>query len=192
MNCRGVSRRLSAYIDNDLSPGIRDAVEEHLNSCILCKRRLTELETIVNAARNLVPLSVSEGFAQRVMTLVFAQHNSREAVVFLRNKIALASVGFMVAAAAIFLILGPSSRKISSSTYSAQEGPSVGFPGIPDFYAHPETKLYSFPIPENAMTDQLSREDSSSTTDSTSRIDQFVFPDAQNVKQNVNMNYQGK
>src|SRR5512138_1383876 len=183
MNCRGVSRRLSAYIDDNLSPGIREAVEEHLNTCVPCRRQLAEFEAIVNAARNLAPLSISDGFAQRVVALVSSQETARETFGFLRNRLTLAGVGFMVAAMAIFFILGPTSRNLTPYQPVAQEGTAVGFPGVSDFSTHPETKVYSFPVPENTENSQLSSADSILKADSASWIDGLIIPGGQDVRQ---------
>ena len=191
MNCRGVSRRLSAYIDNNLSPGIREAVEEHLNTCIPCRRQLSEFDAIVTAARNLAPFEVSDGFTERVVDYVVSQRNAHATLLVLRNKLTLAGVGFMVAAAAIFFLMGPPSNHMSRNSFTAQEGPAASFPGVPDLYSHPETKVYSFPLPEDAQNSQLAGNDSI-TADSASHFDQFVMPDAQGVKQNVNFNVQGR
>jgi hypothetical protein len=191
MNCRGVSHRLSAFIDNNLSPGIREAVEEHLNSCVPCRRQLSEFEAIVTAARNLAPMTVSEGFTDRVIAYITSEHNAHETLLVLRSKLTLAGVGFMVAAAAIFFLLGPPSNRVPHNSFTAQEGPAVGFPGVPDLYSHPEAKVYSFPLPEDAQNSQLARNDSMAA-DSASSFDQFVLPGVQGVKQNVNIKVQGR
>ena len=36
MNCKGVIRELSNYIDGDLDPGLRTELERHLNHCEDC------------------------------------------------------------------------------------------------------------------------------------------------------------
>jgi hypothetical protein len=190
MNCRGASRRLSAYIDDDLSPGIRQTVEDHLAGCVTCKRKLAEFEAIVVAAQNLTPLSVSGEFTERVMKTVSSRQETHEAFNLLRNRLTLAGVGFMVTGAAIFFILGPASRNTTSQLpVTAQEGTSTASSEIPDLYAHPETKLQSFPIPENVDNNQLQNNDTLLAADSISRIDEFVLPDVQRVKQNVNVKF---
>ncbi len=109
MNCRGVSHRLSAYIDNDLSPGIKQGVEDHLQYCISCKRKLSEFRAIVIAAQQLKPMAVSRGFENRVLQAIHNRQETREVLSNFRYRLTLAGVAFMVTSAAIFFVVGPPS-----------------------------------------------------------------------------------
>src|SRR5262245_25846553 len=48
------TEKLSEYLDDELSPGERRAVEEHLAVCTECARALDELRQVVQKARELV------------------------------------------------------------------------------------------------------------------------------------------
>jgi hypothetical protein len=188
MNCRGVSRRLSAYIDNDLSPGIKQAVEEHLQQCPGCKRQLSEFKAIVTAARNLPALCVREDFGERVIHAVNSRQETQEVLGAFRYRFTLAGVAFMVTSAAIFFMVGPPSADVSRTFLSAQDSLMRQSPGVPDFYTHPETKVQSFPVPEGPMPQQVTG-DGVAPADSTARIDEFILPDIEKVKENVNRKF---
>ena len=188
MNCRGVSRRLSAFIDNDLSPGIRQAVEEHLQHCLSCKRQLGEFEAIVTAARDLPSLKVTDGFGERVVMSINSQQETKEVLGALRYRFTIAGAAFMVTSAAVFFLVGPPSTDVTS-TYSDVQDSLRQSPVTPDFWAHPETKVSSFPVPEGATSQQAIDSKSVLGNDSTVRIEEYVLPDYQRVKETVDRKF---
>jgi anti-sigma factor RsiW len=188
MNCRGVSRRLSAYIDNDLSPGIRQGVEEHLQHCISCKRKLMEFEAIIAAARNLAPMTASEGFQDRVVESIHAHRETHEILSNLRYRLTLAGVAFMVTSAAIFFIIGPPSSNVVSSLAGVSNPSVVDSTQAPDFFSHPETKVASFPVPESSEAVQFSQEQNLVPVDS-ARPNEFALPNLQKVNQKVDKQF---
>lgn len=195
MNCRGVSRRLSAYIDSDLSPGIRQSVDEHLQSCRSCKQKLAELRAIVIAAHNMPPLKVSGGFKERVLAVV---HEGRGGSPWrsgtVRLRLAMAGAGFVTAAALVFFLAGPPFSSVTTSgpgeknqiTTDSQE--QVVAPAGLDFTDDPRIKIESFPVPEGAASIDLIRDDSLLVADSTSRIDEFILPVVEKSREKVNVN----
>ena len=193
MNCRGVSRRLSAYIDNELSPGIVQSVEEHLQSCAVCKRKLNEFRAISEAARLLPSLGVSEGFKERVLESAKARREGSVAFYGFRMRAALAGLAFVGAATAVFFISGP--RQLSTPSANLGTGPenvnsgSIDIDsGTLDFTADPKIKIQSFPVPEGAKAlDRL--QDSLLLADSASKIDEFVLPVVEKTKENVNIKF---
>lgn len=190
MNCRGVSRRLSAYIDNDLSPGIKQAMDEHLQTCIGCKRRLSEYEAVIEAAHVIKPLTISDGFSQKVTEAIRSRQPIREVQGVVHYRFTLAGVAFVTAAAAIFFLVGPPATENLNPTFSGTEDRSVSeTPGVTDFYEHPETKVSSFPIPEGSEAARFSANDSLLRNDSTSRVDEFILPSVQEVRENVNVKF---
>ena len=48
--------KLSDYLDDELSPGERAAVDAHLADCPECRHVRTELQRVVGSARGLMPL----------------------------------------------------------------------------------------------------------------------------------------
>ncbi len=183
MNCRGVSRRLSAYIDQDLSPGIRQAVDEHLQTCIICKRKLNEFEAIVAAARNLAPLTISGKFESRVMEAVKSRRETHEILTGLRYRLTLAGVAFMVTSAAIFFVVGPPSSTIPTGYTTSPIGP-VPETNAPDFVAHPEIRVPNFPVPVGTESTALSQTQVFTPSDSI-RPDVIIQSNIQKVNENV-------
>jgi hypothetical protein len=62
--------RLSEYLDEELSPGERAAVDAHLTQCVACARTLDDLRRVVTTARALPPRGPDRdlwaGIAERV------------------------------------------------------------------------------------------------------------------------------
>jgi len=195
MNCRGVSRRLSAYIDNDLSPGIRQSVEEHLQSCRSCRQKLAELKAIVTAAHNMPPLKVSGGFKERVLAAVHDGGKSSLRLGAVRLRFALAGAAFVTAAALVFFFAGPPSSSVITSgsgekvqiTTDSQE--QTDAPAALDFTDDPRIKIESFPVPEGAASMDLTHDDSLLLADSASRIDEFILPVIEKSRENVNVKF---
>ncbi|MBU0952265.1 MAG: zf-HC2 domain-containing protein [Elusimicrobia bacterium] len=55
MNCKKIEEFLSAYIDNQLSPGLKKDVDLHLKGCLNCSKRLADLKTVVGLVSSLEP-----------------------------------------------------------------------------------------------------------------------------------------
>jgi len=194
MNCRGVSRRLSAYIDDELSPGIRESMAEHLGICASCARKHADLQAISEAARNLPPLEVSEGFKERV--LASSRSGQEKIGIFygFRSKAVLAGMAFVATAAAVFFVVGPQSSSIIPAIpgpeASAEAPHSGGEPSATlDFVDDPTVKIESFPVPEGARVGDLTKEDSLLLADSTSKTDEFILPVMEKTKENVNIKF---
>jgi hypothetical protein len=60
----------------------------------------------------------------------------------------------------------------------------VNTQGGPDFYSHPETKVHSFPVPEGVQSSLLAGE-KLAPVDSTPRVDEFVLPSMEKVREDV-------
>jgi hypothetical protein len=182
MNCRGVSRRLSAFIDNDLSPGIRQSVEEHLRVCRPCARRLEELEAIVASARTLPPLELSAGLKERILATIPWSPRPVLLTRGIRVKFALAGSAFAAAAVLVLLLAGPrqSTEMAAPGGIGTHDGQGIAVQadsaGSMDFTDNPRMKIESFPVPEGAESLFMAEDDSLLLADSTSRIDEFVMP----------------
>ena len=59
-SCEQIEPMLSAYLDNELEPAERTAVERHVESCERCARELNELRGVVNASEELAAPSVDD------------------------------------------------------------------------------------------------------------------------------------
>jgi hypothetical protein len=107
----------------------------------------------------------------------------------LRYRLTLAGVAFTGAAAIIFFLVGPPSLSVQRTMTTSVEKSPVMTPMAPDFYSNPEVKVKSFPVPEGTGIRDFSGNDSVLSTDSTSRIDEFVLPEVQKVREKVNVKF---
>jgi len=165
-------------------------MDEHLETCIGCKRRLAEFEAVIEAAHVMKPLALSEGFSQRVAEAIRARQESRQVTGIVRYRFSLAGVAFVAAAASIFFLVGPQSNENLTPVFTGTEDrPVSDNPTVTDFYEHPETKVSSFPIPEGAEAARFTESDSLPVNDSLSRIDEFLLPSVQEVRENVNVKF---
>jgi len=109
-----VSRRLSAYLDGELSPLRAGAVERHVARCATCASRLKGLRRTQAALRAAPPsASPAEGWA-RLRERMTAPSGARAWVAPRRRPLAwgiAAAAGILVlAAAALYLGAGPEGR----------------------------------------------------------------------------------
>lgn len=51
LHCEEVNELLSAYMDNELSQGLEEAVELHLDNCAICEKKLYEMEKVSNVIK---------------------------------------------------------------------------------------------------------------------------------------------
>jgi len=67
MTCRGVRRRLSAYMDGDLRAAEAGRMAAHLEACAACGARWRSLRGALDALADLPRLEGSDGIASRVL-----------------------------------------------------------------------------------------------------------------------------
>ena len=74
MNCTGFDERLAEYLEGELEPAERHAVQAHMTSCVRCTALVRDLERISADAGQLAELSPSRdlwaGIAERIETPV--------------------------------------------------------------------------------------------------------------------------
>lgn len=78
MDCDKAKRKLSAYIDNELSVKEKAAVLEHLNSCKTCPAELALLTGIDVFAKKIKPIQVSSGFRDGLWERIRNEENAGE------------------------------------------------------------------------------------------------------------------
>jgi len=66
MDCRECREKLTEYLDDELSAGEAEAVEEHTSGCERCRREMEELRRTVEAVRDLPRHRVPGGMADEV------------------------------------------------------------------------------------------------------------------------------
>lgn len=102
MYCRDIQRRLSAYLDGELPPAMRDAFFDHLQECASCCDALGEAafqETIVATVMK-VPMKAPSAVRHNVMSAISAQ--TRQPVpTTLWNRLALRPAAMMTAVLAL-------------------------------------------------------------------------------------------
>jgi len=190
MNCRGAFRRLSAYIDNALSPGIRRALDEHLKGCPSCRKKLAEFKVISSAAGDLPPFEVPEGFADRVLIAVKKQQKTREVVGNIRYKLAFASAAFTVAAIAVFFVFGTGANDISMARSSEFLQEALGTPDPPQMNEYSDLKkLKVWIVPPEIRERDIVQDSLFMMADSSSIIDNFVLPGVNNSQEYVNIRF---
>lgn len=66
MNCRNVVRELSSYLDEDLDPALRQAIEQHLGNCEDCHLLVDTTKKTIQIFCNSEPLPLSEDVRNRL------------------------------------------------------------------------------------------------------------------------------
>ena len=75
MDCHTVVSRLSAYQDNELTVGDREALESHLSGCPACKEQFLKLQQAWEALGCLPDLNVSPGFYRQIQRRLNEKRN---------------------------------------------------------------------------------------------------------------------
>lgn len=73
MRCRKIHRLLSLYLDGEVRPPQREAVEEHLRSCAKCRAALNDLRLLVSQAENLAPATLTSDLWPAIERRVLGQ-----------------------------------------------------------------------------------------------------------------------
>jgi anti-sigma factor RsiW len=147
MNCRKVSRRLSAFIEEDLQAGEKNLIEEHLKTCSACRRKVADLRLIRETAARLPRQEPGPYFVNRVLCAISQHRNPREILTGWRYRLSLSGVAFVIAASMTFFVIGPPSTMIAESP-SGQGNLQAGFVPVIDSATITEK---GFPVPEGAL-----------------------------------------
>ena len=107
VNCEHVWREISNYLEGDIEPGLRAAVEEHVRGCKRCTAVLDGTRNVVQLYGDERMVEVPLGYSQRLQRRL-EENMSRSRRGFL---------GWMVAAAAAVLVAG--SFEVARSSVSS-------------------------------------------------------------------------
>jgi anti-sigma factor RsiW len=121
VKCEEVWREISNYLDREIEPGLRLAMEEHIRGCQHCAAVLDGTQNVVQLYGDERMMEVPLGFSQRL------QHRLDEKVFPTRRGF----LGWMVAAAAALLIAGGIELRRAPSRLdvrSQQAQPGAGIP----------------------------------------------------------------
>ena len=67
VECKKIKELLQLYIDNDLTPYEKGAVEGHLKECLTCRTELNGLSSTVKLIKSLPEISPPPDFMEKVM-----------------------------------------------------------------------------------------------------------------------------
>lgn len=116
MKCSKVRKKLSAYIDDALSPAEKNIIAKHLRSCPKCRKTLSDTEMTISTIKGLEEIIPPSWLTQKIMTKVKSEakgdKNSLLRKLFypLHIKLPIEAVGiFLVAITALYVFrtMGP-------------------------------------------------------------------------------------
>lgn len=70
MNCKKIKELLQLYIDNTLTFGEKQLVEQHLEKCSACRAELKSLSATVRLIKSLPEISTSPDFTEKLMSKI--------------------------------------------------------------------------------------------------------------------------
>jgi len=70
MKCRKIKKLLPLYIDNALTFGEKQIVEEHLKECPTCRAQLKSLSSMVKIIESLPEISPPPDFTEKVISKI--------------------------------------------------------------------------------------------------------------------------
>jgi predicted anti-sigma-YlaC factor YlaD len=162
MNCRKVSRWLSAYIEGDLLPGQVFRMDEHLRNCAQCNEKLVDMRLIIQTSGELEKQQPGPYFVNRLLCAIGAKKRPFEILMGWQAKIALSGVSFVAAAIVTFLTLGPqlanlpiADNQVGNTTEMAA---SSGVQSQDNFIS-----VKGFPVPDEALKRDMAMIESSKT-----------------------------
>jgi len=101
MKCYEVKRKLSAYLDGEVSSAEKREIAEHLETCSVCQDQLSVLSKIIDALGVLEGMQPPPYFISRVRQCV---RDERESIPFL-ERIRGVAISFATAAAVVTAVL---------------------------------------------------------------------------------------
>ncbi len=117
--------RLSAFLDGELSPQERSAVERHVATCQDCQWNLETLRQTVQWMRELPTVAVPRAFTVRVPTQPARAPRRRWTVPVLQGATALVAVLLLFAVAGDYLLTGYLPGSVSETDMVKQEATAV-------------------------------------------------------------------
>ena len=119
VNCEQVWREVSNYLDGEVTPGLRAAIEEHVRGCQHCTAVVDGTRNVIELYGDERMLEVPLGFGQRL------HHRLDQSMPGNRRSF----LGWMIAAAAACLVIGALEVTRSSAFRSPQLRSELAQPG---------------------------------------------------------------
>lgn len=183
MNCRKVSRWLSAYIEGDLWPTQVQRMDEHLQNCAACREKIADIRLITQVSGELEQLEPGPFFTNRVLCEVAAQKQKKGLLQGWRPKLAISAASFVVAALVTFMNMSPSLTNvpmIANQDSGKSNLTSAGLIPISDRVAKT-----GFPVSDDVLKRDMALVESLKSDSRT--IDSLVLP--QRFIQQVDQNH---
>ncbi len=67
MQCRGIQRRISAYIDGELNAALSRSVENHISQCAACHKLVADFKKVDDLVRDLEKFDVNSDFLGQIL-----------------------------------------------------------------------------------------------------------------------------
>jgi anti-sigma factor RsiW len=130
MDCKAFTTRHAAYIDDTL-PGVEmSAMRDHLTECAKCSRRDGEVRRALMLLKNMPPVSVSEGFQDRLRARLAAESTAPLPVS--RERVSRAgAIKWAVAAGFLIIVAGGITSLPSRNADAPARLPAV-FAAVPE------------------------------------------------------------
>lgn len=123
ITCDRAKVLLSDYIENELAPDIKQALESHLNICEGCKQVVANVKLISRKLNIITPINASSQFNQELRNkLINSTNSNQKESRFSIQKLSYGFSGVALAAALYFLIF--TNFNITSSTQPALQSPN--------------------------------------------------------------------
>jgi hypothetical protein len=106
MSCLRIDQ-IYLYLEGGLSLEETQSIQEHISSCMKCKRAVEERELLVKASKSLPALEIPPGFTQRVLAQIFPQVTS------LRQWLTAAAIGVSSAVLAFLAVYLSSGQNLA-------------------------------------------------------------------------------
>jgi len=81
MECKDIHKRLSAYLEKDVSSQQKEAIDKHLKQCKRCRQDLADLKKTIGYVQQLKDVEPPRWLAQRVMAQVRAEAEAKRGIV---------------------------------------------------------------------------------------------------------------
>jgi anti-sigma factor RsiW len=123
MDCKAFTTRHPAYIDDTL-PGVEmSAMRDHLAECTRCARRDREVRRALMLVKNLPPITVSDGFQDRLRSRLAAE--SAAPVVVPEPRVSQAGMTKWVVAAGLLIVVAGGITSLPSREDAPTRLPAV-------------------------------------------------------------------
>lgn len=140
MECKSIQKKLSAYIDDILSPQEKMMVDEHLRTCPACASALSDLKKTVGLIKNLEEVEPPAWMTQKIMARIRAEAQPKKGLLQrlfypLYIKLPVGAIATVVVALTTLYVF----RTIEPEVKLAKAPTEETAPQVPSKYVTPPT-----------------------------------------------------